>query len=80
MHLPVELYADELTLLQRGEPLRLRASGTQEVVLLLAEQYERLKQCVEVADADPKSLYPFIANVSPDDWEELSAYPNAEKL
>lgn len=67
-------------MLQRGEPLRLRASGTQEVVLLLAEQYEQLKQCVDVADADPKSLYPLIADVSPDDWEELSAYPNAEKL
>jgi hypothetical protein len=66
--------------LERGEPVRLHANGAQEVVLVLAEQYERLKQCIEFADADPKALYPLIANVSPDDWEELSAYPHAENL
>jgi hypothetical protein len=80
MLLPIELSADELTTLSRGEPLRLRLNGATEAVLVLAEQYERLKKCIEVADADPKALYPLIANVSPDDWEELSAYPNAEKL
>ena len=80
MQPPIQLSSDELAMLGRGEALRLHANGTQEVVLVLAEQYERLKQCIDFAEADPKSLYPLIAEVSPDDWEALSAYPNAEKL
>jgi hypothetical protein len=67
-------------MLERGEVLRLQANDAQEVVLVLAEQYERLKQCMDFADIDPKALYPLIADVSPEDWEELSGYPNAEKL
>lgn len=80
MQPPIQLSADDLASLERGEPLRLLVNNAQEAVLVLAEQYERLKQCIDFADADPKALYPFIADVSPDDWEELSAFPNAEKL
>jgi hypothetical protein len=80
MQPPIQLSSDELAMLERGEALRLHANGAQEVVLVLAEQYDRLKQCIDFAEADPKALYPLIAHVSPDDWEELSAYPNAEKL
>ena len=76
----IQLSTEELAILRRGEPLRLSVNDAQEVVIELAEQYERLKQCVEVADADPKALSPLIANVMPDDWEDLSAYPTAEKL
>ena len=47
---------------------------------MLAEQYEWLKQCIDFVEADPKALYPLIAEVSPDNWVALSAYPNAEKL
>lgn len=67
-------------MLERGEPLRLRVNDGQDVVLVLAGQYERLKQCIDFSEADPKVLYPLIADVSRDDWEELSAYPKAEKL
>jgi hypothetical protein len=80
MQPPIELSSDELAMLHRGEPVHLRANDTQEVVLVLAEQYERLKRCVEIADADPKALYPLLADVMPGDWEDLSAYPGAEKL
>jgi hypothetical protein len=80
MESPIELSSDELAALERGEPLRLLANETQPVVLVLAEQYDRLKQCVDIADTDPKSLYPLIGDVLPDDWEDLSAYPTAEKL
>jgi hypothetical protein len=47
---------------------------------VLADQYERLRQCVDFANTDPESLYPLIADVFPDDWEDLSAFPSAEKL
>jgi hypothetical protein len=80
MHVPIQLSADELATLERGEALRLQLNGTHEAVLVLADQFERLKRCVDFADADPKALYPAIAGISPDDWEELSAYPSAEKL
>lgn len=80
MQSPLQLSTSERTLLERGEPLRLQVDGGSEVVLVLAEQYDRLKQCIDFAEADPKALYPLIAEVSPEDWEDLSAYPDAEKL
>ncbi len=80
MESTIQLSADELAMLEHGHPLRLHVNGAQEVVLLLAEQYERLKQCLDFAEADPKEFYPPIADVLPGDWEELSAYPNAEQL
>jgi hypothetical protein len=79
MESPVQLSSDELAMLNRGEPLRL-CVDSQELVIVLAGQYERLKQAVDGADADPKAIYPLIANVLPEDWEELSSYPNAERL
>ena len=80
MEPPLQLSSDELAALQRGEPLRLIANESQPVVLVLADQYERLRQCVDFANTDPESLYPLIADVFPDDWEDLSAFPSAEKL
>ncbi len=79
MNATFELSSDELAMLERGEPLRLRVNAAREVVLVLAEQYEQIKQCINFAEADPQTLYPPTAGVSPEDWEELSAYPNAEK-
>jgi hypothetical protein len=76
----IQLSTDELAALDRGEPLRLMVNDSQQVVLVLAEQYERLKHCIDFADTDPKSLYPLLADVLPEDWEDSSAYPNAEKL
>jgi hypothetical protein len=56
MDSPIQLSSDELAALERGEPLRLLANETQPVVLVLAEQYDRLKQCGDFADADPQAL------------------------
>jgi hypothetical protein len=39
MQTSIELSTDEITMLQHGEPLRLRAGDGHEVVLVLAEQY-----------------------------------------
>ena len=81
MQTTLELSADDLAMIERGEPLRLLVNDSHTAVLVLAEQYERLKQCIDFADMDPKTLYPLIADVTPEDWEELSAYPaDAEKL
>jgi hypothetical protein len=80
MESPLHLSSDELAALQRGQPLRVLANEIQPVVVVLAEQYERLKRYVDFAEADPESLYPLIADVLPDDWEDLSAFPSAETL
>ena len=80
MQTPIQLTSEELAILHRGEPLRLQANNADQVVLVLAEQYERLKQFVEFADSEPESLYPAIADIFPDDWQDISAFPNAEKL
>jgi hypothetical protein len=80
MESPIQLSPDELSALQRGEPVRLLANESQPVVLVLAEEYERLKQCVDFADADPKKLYVMVADALPEDWDDLSAFPTAVKL
>ena len=80
MQQPVQLSTDELAMLQRGEPLRLKADGTQELVVVLAEQYERLKRHIELTETDPKTLYPLIADVAPEDWQDISDFPHAERL
>ena len=80
MEKPIHLSSDELAALERGEPLRLLVNDSQPVVLVLAEQYDRLKQCADIAEPDPKLLYPMIADVMPQDWQDLSAFPTAEKL
>jgi hypothetical protein len=67
MESPLHLSCDELAALERGEALRLLANESQPIVVVLAEQDERLKQCVDFADTDPTSLYPLIADVLPDD-------------
>jgi hypothetical protein len=79
MESPNQLTFDELATLGRGEPLHLSLNQT-EVVVVLAEQFERLKKCAEDAVIDPKSLYSTIAPLMPEEWEDLSAYPTAEKL
>ena len=63
----IQLSSDELASLERGKPLHLQDTAAHELVLVLAEQYARLKQFIDIPDADPKSVY--------QDWEHLSAYP-----
>jgi hypothetical protein len=41
-------------------------------VLMRAEQYEKLKAVL--GGADIESMYPLLADVEPDDWEDISAY------
>jgi hypothetical protein len=80
MQSSIEISPDDMARLERGQALRTRANSGAELVLVLAEQYEKLKELIQVADFDPKSVYSGIASIDPDDWEDLSAYPNAEKL
>ena len=80
MESTIQITAGELEALTHGQPLRVRINDSQEGVIVLADQYERLKQLADVGDADPTAAYPLVAGISPEDWEDLSAYPNAELL
>lgn len=79
MDSPLQLSGDDWASLGRGEPLRLSVNK-QEVVVVLAEQFERLKQCAEEAIIDHKTIYPQIASLMPTGWQDLSGYSTAEKL
>lgn len=56
-----------------GAPLHVvDASTNQNYVLLRAEQFETLKAGTGVDAVE--ALYPLIAEIDPDDWEEISQY------
>jgi hypothetical protein len=41
-------------------------------VLIRAEQYEAMKAAA--GDDDPEALYPLLADIEPDDWEDAASY------
>lgn len=43
-------------------------------VLIRADLYERLKGLLQSDDFDPADLYPLLAELAPEDWEDASAY------
>ena len=43
-------------------------------VLVEERVYEQLRQHLSGEDANPEALYPLIAGVAPEDWEDPSVY------
>jgi hypothetical protein len=41
-------------------------------VLMRAEQFERLRAVLDSDDVE--SMYPLLADIEPDDWEDISLY------
>jgi hypothetical protein len=41
-------------------------------VLLRAEQYEKMKAVI--GEDEPEAMYPLLAEISPEDWEDASHY------
>ena len=82
MNAALPLTGDQLATLRRGEELVFSTPDpTTNVVVVLADQYARLKQfAIADNELDPRAVYPLIADVSPEDWDDLSNYPHAEKL
>lgn len=46
----------------------------QRYVLLPEPAYERLRALLEAGDDDPEALYPLLAELSPEDWEDPAVY------
>jgi hypothetical protein len=55
-----------------GEPLRIVDPRTKEVYVVVKEAvFERVQRLLE---DDPEKLYPLLADLSPEDWEDSSSY------
>jgi hypothetical protein len=58
---------------QGGAPVYVVDSVTNATyVLMRAEQFEKLRAVLDVDDVE--GMYPLIASVEPDDWEDISNY------
>jgi hypothetical protein len=56
-----------------GAPVYVVDSATNAAyVLMRAEQFERLKVLLDGDDIE--AMYPLLADVEPDDWEDISRY------
>ncbi len=71
----VELTDEHLESVANGEPFRFTAPERNiEFVVLRADLYDRVKALFAVDDVDPETMYPLLAEISPEDWEDPSAY------
>ena len=70
-----ELTNENLLAVAKGEPFRFVAEETKiEFVVLRADVYDRLKMLITSDDVDPETMYPLLAEISPDDWDDPSLY------
>src|SRR5262245_17377500 len=70
-----ELTEESLETVAKGEPFRFTASERDiEFVVLRADVYDRLKVLFTGDDIDPETVYPLLAEMSPEDWEDASVY------
>ena len=68
-----ELTPEQRRELGGSEPARaVDPESKQTYVLVRAEIYDRLKSILD--DVDPETMYPLLAQIEPDDWENGSVY------
>ncbi len=71
----IELTEENLEAVAKGEPFRFTAPETAlEFVVLRADVYDRVKMLFTGDDVDPETMYPLLAELSPEDWEDPSVY------
>ena len=71
----IELTEQQRHVLESESPPRVIDPKTKEVyVLVPAAIYERLKAVLAVEHFDPDELYPLLADVAPEDWEDAANY------
>ncbi len=71
----IELTPEQSAALANGdEPARVIDPASQTAFVLVPEDvYRRLKNLL-LAEDDPEALYPGIAEISPEDWEDPAVY------
>ncbi len=71
----IELNEQHLEAVAKGEPFRFIAPTTNiEFVVLRADVYDRVKELFANDDVDPETMYPLLAEIVPEDWEDPSVY------
>jgi hypothetical protein len=71
----IQLTEEHLEAVAKGEPFRFTAPETDiEFVVLRADVYDRVKVPFTGDDVDPEAMYPLLAEISPEDWEDPSVY------
>ncbi len=71
----VELNADQRHILQERPPRILDPQTHTAYVLVRADVYDRLKSLLtEDEDQDVQDLYPLLADIEPNDWEDAANY------
>jgi hypothetical protein len=68
----IELSEEQRHELSRPEPVVIDPLTQETYVLVPSEVYERLK--VHLEDDDARFMYPLLADIDPEDWEDASAY------
>jgi hypothetical protein len=82
MNASLPLTGDQLATLQRGEALHFSTPDpAQNVVVLLASQYQQLKQfAVTDEPVSSEEVYSLLRDVNPEDWADLSEFPTARPI
>jgi len=71
----IVLSEQDLDAVARGVPFRFIAPKTNvEFVVVRADVYDRAKGIFVSDDIDPEAMYPHIADMTPEDWEDPSVY------
>jgi hypothetical protein len=71
----IELTEQDLEAVAQGQPFRFSAPQRNiEYVVVRADVYDRVQLLVGGDDVDPETMYPLLAEISPDDWEDPSVY------
>jgi hypothetical protein len=71
----IELTEEHLEAVAKGEPFWFTAPERDiEFVVLRADVYDRVKALFAGDDVDPETMYPLLAEISPEDWEDPSVY------
>jgi hypothetical protein len=68
----IELSEDQRQELSRPEPAVVDPVTRETYVLVRRDVYDRLKALME--DDDSRLMYPLLADLDPEDWEDASSY------
>ncbi len=68
----IELTEEQRQELAGAEPLAIDPQTQEEYVLVRRKVYQKLKGLL--GDDDPRLMYPMLADLDPEDWEDAAVY------
>jgi hypothetical protein len=74
----IELTPEQRQELMQAEPAVIDPQTRETYVLVRKEVYDRLKGLLE--DDDPRLMYPALADIDPEDWEDASVSKDKPSL